>query len=194
VNKSRVEAFSDGVIAIILTIMVLELKVPKETTLEALAALWPVYAAYALSYWLVFRVWLTHHDIFETLHGVNHPIMVANGVLLFAASLVPFATAYAGESHWRATLPVLLYGLVMTAVSLAFAHLRKLAGEQATTPEQREAHRLELRKSMYYAVAFVAGSGIAIARPRLSLLAFALIPAIGQRVGRRRHDVKKHPG
>jgi uncharacterized membrane protein len=187
VNKTRLEAFSDGVIAIILTIMVLELKVPKDETLTALAVLWPVYAAYGLSYWLVFRVWLTHHDIFETLQSVNRRIMLANGLLLFAASLIPFATAYAGEGHWRAALPVLLYGSVMAAVSLAFARLRSLASEEAGTPAQREANRVEMRKSIYFAVAFLAVAGLGFARPRLSLLAFALIPAIGQRFGRIRH-------
>ena len=129
-EKNRLEAFSDGVIAIILTIMVLELKVPKETTFDALGNLWPVYFAYAMSYLNVFFVWLYHHSIFSTLEEVDLPLLLANGLLLFFVSLVPFATAYAGESHWTAPLPVIIYGLVMVAVSLAFVRLRFAASRR----------------------------------------------------------------
>ncbi|HVZ46924.1 MAG TPA: TMEM175 family protein [Ramlibacter sp.] len=185
-SKSRLEAFSDGVIAIILTIMVLELKVPKEDTVEALAALWPIYAAYALSYWFVFQVWLNHHDTFERLAQVDRSILHCNGLVLFAASFIPFATAYAGEAHWRSTLPVALYGLVMCAVSLAIARLRTLAGRLAQVREDRDIHRLESKKSLWFAGLFVLCAGVALVMPRLSLLTFAITPVIGRMHGRAR--------
>jgi uncharacterized membrane protein len=79
-HKARLEAFSDGVIAIILTIMVLELKVPKEPTLEALAQLWPVWVAYALSYYNVFVLWVTHHEAFGRIGTVSREVLFANGL------------------------------------------------------------------------------------------------------------------
>src|SRR3954470_3655856 len=99
-NKNRLESFSDGVIAIILTIMVLELKVPKEPTVAALSHLWPVYFAYVLSFGNVFVMWVAHHDIVGSLRTVNYPILFANGVLLFFMSLIPFTTEFASETHW----------------------------------------------------------------------------------------------
>ena len=130
-EKSRLEAFSDGVIAIILTIMVLDLKVPKEPTLDALSNLWPVYVAYTLSYGNVFFVWLNHHDIFASLKEIDRSLLLWNGLLLFLVSLIPFVTAFASESYWTAPLPVSLYGLVMVAVSLAFVRLRTSAKRHA---------------------------------------------------------------
>lgn len=117
-TKSRLEAFSDGVIAILITIMVLELKPPHVPTLEALRDQYPLFLSYTLSFVNIGIYWNNHHHL---LHGVKHisgAVMWANLHLLFWLSLMSFATAWAGETHF-ATVPVALYGvdLVMCAVS-----------------------------------------------------------------------------
>ncbi len=175
-EKNRLEAFSDGVIAIILTIMVLDLKVPKEPTLESMGQLWPVYFAYALSYGNVFFVWLNHHDIFATLGEVDRPLLLGNGLLLFCVSLVPFVTSFASETHWTAPLPVILYGLVMVAVSLAFVRLRAIASRHAQD-EAARAHQLaEVRISLLFAGAFLLGAVCAWFAPRSALVLYAGAP------------------
>ena len=180
-HKGRLEAFSDGVIAIILTIMVLELKVPKEPTLEALGELWPVYTAYVLSYYNVFLVWLNHHDIFASLDGVNRPVLINNGLLLFVVSLVPFATAFAGGSHWMAPLPVVLYGAVMAGVSLMFVRLRIAASACATSASAAACHLAEAKVSYRLALMFLAGTACAWFAPRAALFVFFAIPVIRRR-------------
>src|SRR5438045_2430802 len=82
-NKNRLESFSDGVIAIILTIMVLELKLPREPTFEGLGQLWPVYFAYLLSFANVFLMWVSHHEIVGSVRTINYTLIFANGVTLF---------------------------------------------------------------------------------------------------------------
>ncbi len=183
-EKNRLEAFSDGVIAIILTIMVLDLKVPKEHTLDALILAWPVFAAYSLSYWNVFLIWLNHHHIFSSLHKVDTALLGANGLLLFTASFIPFATAYASESHWTEPLPVFVYGLLMAVVSLAFAHLRKVAGKSASTPDVRARHLAEAGFSRALALTFMVGAVLGWFLPRSAIFLYALVP-LGRRLYRR---------
>ena len=115
-GKSRFEAFSDGVMAIILTIMVLELKVPKQPTLGALAELWPIYLAYAIAFGNVLANWIAHHHLFAQVDRIDARILLVNGALLFFMSLVPFALDYGSEFHWREPLPAAFYGAVMVAV------------------------------------------------------------------------------
>ena len=117
-GKTRLEAFSDGVIAIIITIMVLELKVPHGDTWEDLAKLWPVFLSYVLSFANVGIYWTNHHHLLHTVKHVNGPILLANLHLLFWLSLMPFATAWVGENHFAST-PMALYAvdLCMCAVS-----------------------------------------------------------------------------
>ena len=110
-NKGRLEAFSDGVIAIIITIMVLELKVPVGAGVEALRPLIPVLLSYVLSFVILGIYWNNHHHLFQAARHVNGPILWANLHLLFWLSLMPFATAWMGENHFAAW-PVALYGAV----------------------------------------------------------------------------------
>jgi uncharacterized membrane protein len=175
-EKSRLEAFSDGVIAIILTIMVLDLKVPKEPTLDALSNAWPVYFAYTLSYGNVFFVWLNHHDIFASLKEVDRPLLLWNGLLLFFASLVPFVTAFASESHWTAPLPVSLYGVVMVAVSLVFLRLRMTAKRHVRNEQDAVHHSEEARISLFFAAASLVGALCGWFMPKLALLLYAAAP------------------
>jgi TMEM175 potassium channel family protein len=118
-GKSRIEAFSDGVLAIIITIMVLELKVPHETTLAALAALWPVVASYVLSFVYLGIYWNNHHHMFHAVKRVSGGVLWANLHLLFWLSLVPFVTAWMGENHFAA-VPMAAYGVVMLMAAIAY--------------------------------------------------------------------------
>ncbi|HVZ38435.1 MAG TPA: TMEM175 family protein [Candidatus Kapabacteria bacterium] len=117
-TKGRLEAFSDGVIAIIITIMVLELKVPHGADLEALRPLLPEFLSYVLSFVYVGIYWNNHHHLMHVVQHVNGSILWANLHLLFWLSLVPFVTGWVGENH-AAALPVAAYGgvLLMAAIS-----------------------------------------------------------------------------
>ena len=117
--KARIEAFSDGVIAILITIMVLELKVPHGTSWETLRPLWPVFFSYALSFVYIGIYWNNHHHIFQAVKTINGAILWANLHLLFWLSLFSFATGWMGENHF-ATLPVALYGVVLFGAAAAF--------------------------------------------------------------------------
>jgi uncharacterized membrane protein len=117
-QKGRLEAFSDGVIAVIITIMVLEMKVPHGTDPAALAPLIPVFVSYVLSYAYVGIYWNNHHHMLHATKTVNGPILWANLHLLFWLSLIPFVTGWMGENHFS-EIPVALYGavLLMSAIS-----------------------------------------------------------------------------
>ena len=124
-GKNRLEAFSDGVIAIIITIMVLELKVPRGERLEALAPLIPVFLSYVLSFVYVGIYWNNHHHMLQTSHQVTGPMLWANLHLLFWLSLFPFATGWMGENHF-ASAPSALYGAVLLMAAVAYWILQQL--------------------------------------------------------------------
>jgi uncharacterized membrane protein len=124
-NTNRVEAFSDGVIAIIITIMVLELKVPHGEEIATLAPLWPVFLSYVLSFAYVAIYWNNHHHMLCTLHKVNGPILWANLHLLFWLSLFPFTTGWMGENHF-APGPTALYGVVLLMAAIAYYVLQQI--------------------------------------------------------------------
>jgi uncharacterized membrane protein len=121
-NKSRLEAFSDGVIAIIITIMVLELKVPHGADWADLHKLWPVLASYVLSFAFVGIYWVNHHHLVHLVKRVTGRVMWANLHLLFWMSLIPFVTSWMGENHF-AQNPVALYGVVAFMSGLAYTGL-----------------------------------------------------------------------
>ena len=187
-NKNRLESFSDGVIAIILTIMVLELKVPQEPTLAGLGHFWPVYVAYLLSFGNVFMMWVAHHDIVAAIRTVNYPLLFANGVLLFCMSLVPFALAFASETHWTEPIPVALYGVVMLAASGGFVWLRLAAGTHSRDAQVLAYQRAQARTTLVLGFAFLGGSIVALYAPRAALFLYALVPLfrVGQIYGRSR--------
>lgn len=124
-EKGRLEAFSDGVIAIIITIMVLELKVPHETNWAALRPLIPVFLSYVLSFVYVGIYWNNHHHLLQAVRYVNGAILWANLHLLFWLSLFPFATAWMGENNFAA-LPVALYGVTLMLAAIAYFILTRV--------------------------------------------------------------------
>ena len=123
-NKSRLEAFSDGVMAIIITIMVLELKVPHGDGIPALLPLLPVFLSYLLSFLYVAVYWNNHHHLLHTVKDVNGVMLWANLHLLFWLSLFPFATAWIGENH-LAPMPTALYGCVLLLAAIAYWLLQR---------------------------------------------------------------------
>lgn len=122
-EKSRIEAFSDGVIAIIITIMVLELKVPHGTELRDLVPMLPIFFSYILSFVYVGIYWNNHHHMFQAVDEIKGGVLWANLHLLFWLSLIPFATSWADENHF-ASAPIALYGAVLFMCGIAYVILQ----------------------------------------------------------------------
>jgi uncharacterized membrane protein len=123
-GKNRMEAFSDGVIAIIITIMVLELRPPKEPTLEALRPMVPVFLSYVLSFIYVAIYWNNHHHMLHTCGRVSAGILWANLFFLFWLSLFPFVTAWMGDAH-GAPIPTAIYGAVLLMAGIGYLALQR---------------------------------------------------------------------
>jgi uncharacterized membrane protein len=123
-NKGRLEAFSDGVIAIIITIMVLEMKVPHGADLSALRPLLPVFLSYVLSYVNVGIYWNNHHHLLHAARHVSGGVLWANLLLLFWLSLFPFCTGWMGENHFT-SLPTALYGVVLLMAAYSYLVLQR---------------------------------------------------------------------
>jgi uncharacterized membrane protein len=119
VTRNRLEAFSDGVIAIIITIMVLELRVPSGSNLAALRPMTPVFLSYLLSFVFVGIYWSNHHHLLQAVEHVNGQVLWANLHLLFWLSLTPFVTAWMGQNHF-ASLPAALYGVILLCAAIAY--------------------------------------------------------------------------
>ena len=124
-GKNRLEAFSDGVLAIIITIMVLELKVPHGEGIETLVPLIPVFLSYVLSFIYLGIYWNNHHHMLHTVQTVTGPMLWANLHLLFWLSLIPFTTGWMGENHF-ASAPSALYGAVLLMAAIAYVILQQL--------------------------------------------------------------------
>src|SRR5262245_61023908 len=123
-TTSRMEAFSDGVIAIIITIMVLELRPPHEATIESLKPLIPVFLSYVMSFVYLGIYWNNHHHLLQAVEHVNGRVLWANLHLLFWLSLVPFATAWLGATNF-ARLPIAMYGALLLVAAIAYSLLVK---------------------------------------------------------------------
>jgi uncharacterized membrane protein len=136
-GKSRLEAFSDGVLAIIITIMVLELKVPHGADIAVLTPLWPIFFSYLLSFVYVGIYWNNHHHLLHACKRVSASVLWANLHLLFWLSLLPFATGWVGENHFAA-LPCALYGVVLLCSAMAYWLLQQAImhtdGKRPTAP------------------------------------------------------------
>jgi uncharacterized membrane protein len=177
-GKSRLEAFSDGVVAIIITIMVLELKVPHDASLAGLLALTPLFLSYALSFVVVAIIWVNHHHLVHTAGHVSGRILWLNNHLLFWLSLVPFTTGYMGENH-LAPLPVSLYGLVLFFCGVAFDLLRReIARQQADDATMSLVHRRSNRRNAVSALLYLAAVPLAWVSVWLSVAIYVLLPLV----------------
>lgn len=166
-EKERLTAFSDGVIAIIITIMVLELKAPAGADWAALAGLLPVFLSYVLSFVYVAIYWNNHHHLLHTVKRVNGVILWANTHLLFWLSLIPFATAWLGETHFTA-LPTALYGLALLMASLAYFLLeRTIVRAQGRESILRRVLGADI-KGKISPVLYALGIGLAFVHPWIS--------------------------
>jgi len=136
-KKGRLEAFSDGVVAILITIMILELRAPEGTTLGALRPLVPYFLTYVLSFVYIGIYWNNHHHLLHATSRINGAVLWANLHLLFWLSLVPFVTAWMGENHFAA-LPTAVYGTVMLACAIAYIVLQMtILREEENAPVAR---------------------------------------------------------
>lgn len=153
-KKNRTEAFSDGVIAIIITIMVLELEPPHSTSLNELAAVMPGWLRYLLSFVYVGIYWVNHHALLDRVERVDGAVLWTNLHLLFWMSLIPYVTAWAGENPMESG-PVALYGLILLMCSISFSLLSwrlRMAGAGDTVSWERGKNRLSIA---LYALAIV---------------------------------------
>jgi uncharacterized membrane protein len=172
---SRVEAFSDGVMAIIITIMVLELKAPEDPDPAALWRLWPTFIAYLLSYVYVAIYWVNHHRLFGHARRVTSRMLWANIALLFTLSLVPFSTAYLGEHHFHRD-GTILYLISLLLPALAYAGLQAAIMETAScSPADRRYLEATRRKGLAAAFVYMAGIAISFVIPALGMASAALV-------------------
>jgi uncharacterized membrane protein len=177
-KTGRLEAFSDGVIAVIITIMVLELKVPHVATVDALLTVLPSLGVYALSFILVAIMWVNHHKYIERALRADGALLWANNNLLFWMSLIPFATAYLGE-NCHAPLAVAVYGAAMTMTCIAFLVLQIVLGRQDVADQKRRYHfRLLSRMAFVSILCYLASIPLAFVSVNYSFAIFVLIPLI----------------
>jgi uncharacterized membrane protein len=176
-GKERLLAMTDGVIAIIITIMVLELKVPEGATLTALGHAWPVFLAYLLSFVYVAVYWNNHHHYFHLVERVNGTLMWANFNLLFWLSLVPFATGWMGE-HAFAPVPTAIYGLSLILPAIAWRVME--AAAIAAQPAASRLHGYVKRdiKSLVSPLIYAAGIGFSFIAPWAALLCYAAVAVL----------------
>jgi uncharacterized membrane protein len=173
-EKNRLEAFSDGVIAIIITIMVLELKVPHGSDIASIQPLLPVFLSYVLSFIYVGIYWNNHHHMLQTVKHVTGGILWANLHLLFWLSLFPFVTGWMGENHFTA-MPSALYGFVLLMASIAYFILQKLIiASQGESSLLAKAVGRDF-KSKLSSLLYVAGVVAAFYSPILSGLIYAAV-------------------
>ncbi len=173
-SKGRMEAFSDGVFAVIITIMVLEMKSPHGTNLEALMPLIPVFFSYVLSFIYVGIYWTNHHHLLQAVQHVAGGVLWANLHLLFWLSLTPFATAWMGENP-LAPWPVALYGAVLLFASIAYFILTKrLIAHQGAGSVLAKSIGSD-RKGMVSTFVYIVAIPLAFLRPLLACLCYALV-------------------
>jgi uncharacterized membrane protein len=173
-TTSRVEAFSDGVIAIIITIMVLELRPPHDTSLQSLKPLIPVLMSYVLSFIYIGIYWSNHHHLLHAAAHVNGRVLWANLHLLFWLSLIPFATAWMGENHF-AQWPVALYGVLLLLAAIAYTILvRILLALHGSKSLLADALGADF-KGKISIVLYIVSISLAFLRPWLACVGYALV-------------------
>ncbi len=169
-GPERLSAFSDGVIAIIITIMVLELKVPHEASLAAVLALWPVLVSYVLSYLIVALIWVNHHHLLLYIRHADSLILYTNLLLLFLVSLIPFFTEYLAETR-MAPFSTALYATSFVLVEVAFMLFESRVALQIEPDdlETQQARRLAHKRNWIALVLYAVAVPAAFLHPALSL-------------------------
>jgi uncharacterized membrane protein len=176
-HKGRLEAFSDGVLAIIITIMVLELKVPHEVSAAVLIKLAPVFFSYVLSFIYIAIYWVNHHHLFQATKHVDGGVLWANMHLLFWLSLVPFTSGWMGENRF-AQWPVMLYGVNLFIAAIAYSILcRALIAANGADSAIAKAIGRDRKGNISIAI-YLAALAVSFFMPWLSLACFALVAAI----------------
>jgi len=191
-NKNRLEAFSDGVLAIVITIMVLELHVPAEPTWPALLHELPTLLSYMLSFIYVGIYWNNHHHMLHLAGRVNGGVLWANLHLLFWLSLIPFTTRWINDSG-LAEVPVLVYGLNLLLAAIAYYILKSaLIGQQGRGGALDEAMGQDW-KGKGSPVLYIAGMGLSLVNPLLGIAAYTVVAAIWLIPDRRVERFIAHP-
>src|SRR6201985_550271 len=174
-SPERLQAFSDGVIAIILTIMVLELKAPESAEPHALLHEWPIFISYVISYFYVAVYWINHHHLFHRVKHVDVPILWANVALLFFMSLIPFTTEWM-ESTRLSPFPTAVYAATMLVAGAAFFVLDRVIARQGVSEEEWiRLRRAEQRKNVIAIGIYAVAIPIAFYRATLSLALICLV-------------------
>lgn len=177
-TTSRLEAFSDGVIAIIVTIMVLELRSPSQPTWPALLKIAPIFLSYGLSFLVVAIMWVNHHHLIHAVRKVTAGLLWSNLNLLFWMSLVPFVTEFLGKNYHQ-PMPVALYGLDLSLCGVAFYVLRgELIRQSQHDPNLAEYHEGVQRKNRLSVGLYFSAAPLAYVSIYISFFIFVLIPAM----------------
>ena len=190
-GKGRLEAFSDGVIAILITIMVLELKVPHGSSLEALNEVWPILLCYLLSFVYIAIYWNNHHHMLHAVRKIDGPVLWANMHLLFWLSLVPFMTSWMGENHFE-TLPVALYGVVLFMAGLAYFILERSLLRIHSNDAPLAIALGNRSKDKLSIVLYLLAIGLAFVNRWIAIAIYALVALIWLIPDRRIERVLKH--
>ncbi|HEY1360853.1 MAG TPA: TMEM175 family protein [Xanthobacteraceae bacterium] len=194
-RRGRLEAFFDAVLAIIITIMVLELKAPHDAELEHILGLWPVFLSYLLSFVMLAIYWVNHHHIMHLVREVDARMLWANLLLLFWLSLFPFTTAYLGETK-ASPLAVELYaGVAFLSAASYLLVLRIIARASETVPEQAVLTGVMIRKNLYALAAYAASILTAFLHVPAALVLLVVPAVMYLRPDRNvEHRVKEHAG
>ncbi len=173
-NKTRLEIFSDGILAIVITIMVLEMKAPESKEWSALVPVIPVLLSYVLSFIYLSIYWLNHHLLFQAIERVNTQVIWANMNLLFWLSLIPFTTSWMGENHLDA-VPVAIYGLILLMSAIAFrllevvlVRLHKEKEKLARTISQGNKERISI-------ALYITGMALAFVHVGISIACYVIV-------------------
>ena len=178
IGPGRLEAFSDGVIAILITIMVLELKAPHADAPEQLIALWPVLLSYLLSFLAIAIYWVNHHRLLHPVKHVDNALLWSNIFWLFCISLIPFATAYMGENRF-APFPTAIYAGAMLLAGITFVPMRRAVAAQVRGDAAYEAMARRAARKNYLSLSlYVLSVPLAFVHPAITLALTFIVAGI----------------
>ena len=175
-TSNRLEAFSDGVLAIILTIMVLELEPPESYDMEAIAKVFPSFVIYFISFLYIGIYWIGHHNLFKLSEKVNGKVLWANLLLLFWLSLIPFTTNWVGEDDFGLdAAPVIVYGFVLLMSKFSYLHLRIRIVKQ----HEKDAPIVEIikpnKKDAFVILLYLVSFALTLVKPHFGIISFLFV-------------------